>query len=43
MLGAGGPATIVGMVPFGEKIELHGFDFLRAQDTRLDHGLQPFR
>jgi len=31
MLGAGGTATIVGMVPFGEKIELHGFDFLRER------------
>src|ERR1700693_2966874 len=25
----GGTATIIGMVPFGLKIELHGFDFLR--------------
>jgi S-(hydroxymethyl)glutathione dehydrogenase / alcohol dehydrogenase len=25
----GGTATIIGMVPFGMKIELHGFDFLR--------------
>ncbi len=31
MLRAGGTATIVGMVPFGEKIELHGFDFLRER------------
>jgi S-(hydroxymethyl)glutathione dehydrogenase/alcohol dehydrogenase len=29
MLRAGGTATIIGMVPFGTKIELHGFDFLR--------------
>jgi len=29
MLAVGGTATLVGMVPFGEKIELHGFDFLR--------------
>jgi S-(hydroxymethyl)glutathione dehydrogenase/alcohol dehydrogenase len=29
MLRVGGTATIVGMVPFGQKIELHGFDFLR--------------
>jgi S-(hydroxymethyl)glutathione dehydrogenase/alcohol dehydrogenase len=29
MLRAGGAATIIGMVPFGAKIELHGFDFLR--------------
>src|SRR5262249_62198167 len=25
----GGTATIIGMVPFGMKIELHGYDFLR--------------
>lgn len=31
MLRSGGTATIVGMVPFGEKIELHGFDFLRER------------
>ena len=31
MLAFGGAATIVGMVPFGEKIELHGFDFLRER------------
>ena len=31
MLAAGGTATIVGMVPFGQKIELHGFDFLRER------------
>ena len=31
MLAIGGTATIVGMVPFGEKIELHGFDFLRER------------
>lgn len=29
MLGIGGTATIVGMLPMGEKIELHGWDFLR--------------
>ena len=29
MLRPGGTATIIGMVPFGIKIELHGFDFLR--------------
>lgn len=27
MLAPGGTATIVGMIPFGQKIELHGFDF----------------
>lgn len=31
MLAPGGTATIVGMVPFGEKIELHGYDFLRER------------
>ena len=31
MLKGGGTATIVGMVPFGEKIELHGADFLRER------------
>ena len=31
MLRPGGTATIVGMVPFGIKIELHGFDFLRER------------
>jgi S-(hydroxymethyl)glutathione dehydrogenase/alcohol dehydrogenase len=29
MLRPGGTATIIGMVPYGTKIELHGFDFLR--------------
>src|SRR5579862_9619449 len=29
MLRPGGTATIIGMVPYGIKIELHGFDFLR--------------
>src|SRR5262249_36329045 len=28
MLGPGGTATIIGMIPFGTKIELHGADFL---------------
>jgi len=31
MLGTGGTATIVGMIPFGTKIELHGIDFLRGE------------
>ncbi len=31
MLAIGGTATIVGMVPFGVKIELHGYDFLRER------------
>ncbi|MBT4690293.1 MAG: Zn-dependent alcohol dehydrogenase [Rhodospirillaceae bacterium] len=31
MLKVGGTATIVGMVPFGVKIELHGADFLRER------------
>jgi S-(hydroxymethyl)glutathione dehydrogenase/alcohol dehydrogenase len=34
MLGVGGTATIVGMVPFGQKIELHGFDFLREKKVQ---------
>jgi S-(hydroxymethyl)glutathione dehydrogenase/alcohol dehydrogenase len=29
MLRAGGTATIIGMVPYGIKLELHGYDFLR--------------
>src|SRR6202161_1280679 len=29
MLRPGGTATIIGMIPFGVKIELHGADFLR--------------
>jgi S-(hydroxymethyl)glutathione dehydrogenase/alcohol dehydrogenase len=29
MLRPGGMATIIGMIPFGTKIELHGADFLR--------------
>lgn len=31
MLRPGGTATIVGMIPVGVKIELHGFDFLRER------------
>ncbi len=31
MLTFGGTATIVGMVPYGVKIELHGYDFLRER------------
>ena len=31
MLGVVGTATLVGMVPLGQKIELHGFDFLRER------------
>jgi S-(hydroxymethyl)glutathione dehydrogenase/alcohol dehydrogenase len=31
MLRPGGTATIVGMVPFGTKVELHGADFLRER------------
>jgi S-(hydroxymethyl)glutathione dehydrogenase/alcohol dehydrogenase len=33
MLRPGGMATIIGMIPFGTKIELHGADFLR--DRRI--------
>ncbi len=43
MLAPGGTATIVGMIPFGQKIELHGFDFsARAQDPGLLDGFEPF-
>jgi S-(hydroxymethyl)glutathione dehydrogenase / alcohol dehydrogenase len=28
MLGAGGTATVVGMIPVGQSVELNGFDFL---------------
>jgi S-(hydroxymethyl)glutathione dehydrogenase/alcohol dehydrogenase len=31
MLRPGGTATVVGMIPFGTKIELHGFEFLRER------------
>lgn len=31
MLRPGGTATIIGMIPFGTKIELHGFHFLRER------------
>lgn len=31
MLDVGGTATIVGMVPYGENIEIHGFDLLRER------------
>jgi S-(hydroxymethyl)glutathione dehydrogenase/alcohol dehydrogenase len=31
MLAVGGTATIVGMVPFGQKLEIHGADFLREK------------
>ncbi|HKK29256.1 MAG TPA: Zn-dependent alcohol dehydrogenase [Alphaproteobacteria bacterium] len=31
MLAVGGTATIVGMVPFGQKLEIHGADFLRER------------
>lgn len=31
MLDVGGTATIVGMVPYGQKVEVHGFDLLRER------------
>jgi S-(hydroxymethyl)glutathione dehydrogenase/alcohol dehydrogenase len=31
MLRAGGTATLIGMIPWGTKIELHGVDFLRER------------
>ena len=32
----GGTATIIGMVPFGMKIELHAYDFLRETAWCMD-------
>src|SRR4051794_31459499 len=44
MLPPGGTATIVGMIPFGQKIELHGFAFLRERKIRGSSiGSNPFR
>ena len=34
MLGPGGTATLVGIIPFGTSIELHGFDFLREKKVQ---------
>ena len=31
MLRPGGAATVIGMIPVGTKIELHGVDFLRER------------
>ena len=31
MLRSGGTATLIGMIPVGTKIELHGVDFLRER------------
>jgi S-(hydroxymethyl)glutathione dehydrogenase/alcohol dehydrogenase len=31
MLRPGGTATIIGMIPYGTKIELHGYDFLQEK------------
>lgn len=31
MLRPGGAATIIGLIPYGTKIELHGFDFIRER------------
>ena len=31
MLRPGGTATVIGMIPFGTKVELHGADFLRER------------
>ena len=42
MLRPGGVATIIGMIPFGTKIELHGADFLRDRKIQgTSHGRQP--
>src|SRR4030088_3352939 len=44
MLAPGGTTTIVGMIPFGQKIELHGFDFLRERKIQgSSMGSNPFR
>ena len=44
MLGVVGTLTIVGMVPHGQKIELHGFDFLRERRVqRSSMGSNRFR
>src|SRR5262249_35807949 len=44
MLAIGGTATIVGMVPFGQKLELHGADFLRERKIQgSSMGSNPFR
>ena len=34
MLRPGGTATIIGMIPLGVKIELHGYDFLRDRNLQ---------
>src|ERR1019366_6789986 len=44
MLRPGGVATIIGMIPFGTKIELHGADFLRDRKIQgTSMGGHPFR
>jgi len=40
MLKPGGLATIIGMVPFGTKIELHGADFLRDRARKAPLGVR---
>ncbi len=42
MLRSGGTATIIGMIPVGTKIELHGVDFLRERRIQGSHdGIEP--
>ena len=41
MLAVGGTATVVGMVPFDEKIELHAYALLGERRLQGFDGLQP--
>ena len=41
MLGPGGTATVIGMIPVGTMVELHGVDFLSEKKIQ-QYGLQPF-
>ena len=41
MLAKGGTATVIGMIPVGTKIELHGPDFLQEKKLRVEHGFEP--
>ena len=42
MLTKGGTATVIGMIPVGTKIELHGPDFLQEKNPGFKYGLEPF-
>ena len=42
MLRRGGTATVIGMIPLGQTVEIHGFEFLlREEAPGLEHGLEP--